>query len=308
MRLKLRHLEVFGALFDAGSVSRAAQRLNLSQPAVSVALGNLEAELGFRLFHRDRGFFAPTNEAILLHEEVQLGITALARVEQRADEIRSGATAGISVATNGAMSYNFLPKVIAEFQRDYPGTHVELRVHSSRRIASWVGSRQIDIGLIDAPVPVAGLNTKLVRMECVCIMRKDDPLARLDVITPQDLNDRPVIAITGDHSIDRQLAEVMSNAETPLAHNASCYFYAIARNLVAAGNNISIIDPVNGKAALADGVVWRPFAPAIIHELAVITSRGQPVGIAAKRFQRRIDEELLQYALPDRSAEKKGPS
>ncbi len=306
MRLKLRHLEVFGALFEAGSVSRAAQRLNLSQPAVSVALGNLEAELGFRLFHRDRGFFAPTNEAILLHEEVQLGITALARIEQRADEIRSGATAGISVATNGAMSYNFLPKVIAEFQRDYPGTHVELRVHSSRRIASWVGSRQIDIGLIDAPVPVAGLDTKLVRMECVCIMRKDDSLARLDVITPQDLNDRPVIAITGDHSIDRQLAEVMSNAETPLVHNASSYFYAIARNLVAAGNNISIIDPVNGKAALADGVVWRPFAPAIIHELAVITSQGQPVGIAAKRFQIRIDEALLQYALSDRGEEGKG--
>ncbi|MFD1159392.1 LysR family transcriptional regulator [Roseovarius aestuarii] len=301
MRLKLRHLEVFSALFDAGSVSRAAQRLNLSQPAVSVALGNFEAELGFRLFHRDRGFFAPTNEAILLHEEVQQGITALTRVEQRADEIRSGATAGISVATNGAMSYNFLPKVIAEFQRDYPGTHVELRVHSSRRIASWVGSRQIDIGLIDAPVPVAGLNTKLVHMECVCIMREDDPLARLEIITPKDLNNRPVIAITGDHSIDRQLAEIMSLAEMSLIHNASSYFYAIARNLVAAGNNISIIDPVNGKAALADGVVWRPFAPKIIHELAVITNKGQPVGIAATQFEKRIGETLQQYAIPKRS-------
>ncbi|WP_299849857.1 LysR substrate-binding domain-containing protein [uncultured Roseovarius sp.] len=299
MRLKLRHLEVFSALFDAGSVSRAAQRLNLSQPAVSVALGNLEAELGFRLFHRDRGFFAPTNEAILLYEEVQQGITALARVEQRANEIRSGATAGISVATNGAMSYNFLPKVIAEFQRDYPGTHVELRVHSSRRIASWVGSRQIDIGLIDAPVPVAGLSTKLVRMECVCIMRNEDPLAKLDVITPKDLNDRPVIAVTGDHSIDRQLAEIMSNAEAPLTYNASSYFYAIARNLVAAGDSISIIDPVNGKAPLGDGVVWRPFMPTIIHELAMITNRGQPTGIAASLFQTRISEELMHYEVLD---------
>ena len=134
----------------------AAERLNLSQPAVSIALGNLEAELGFRLFHRDRGFFAPTNEALLLHDEVQQGITALARVDQRAKEIRSGATGAISIATNGAMSYNFLPQVIADFQRDFPETHVELRVHSSRRIAAWVGSRQTDIGLIDAPVPVAG--------------------------------------------------------------------------------------------------------------------------------------------------------
>ena len=246
-----------------------------------------------------RGFFAPTNEAILLYEEVQQGITALARIEQRADEIRSGATAGISIATNGAMSYNFLPRVIADFQRDYPGTHVELRVHSSRRIASWVGSRQIDIGLIDAPVPVAGLDTRLVSMECVCIMREDDPLAAREVITPQDLANRPVIAITGDHSIDRQLARIMSHAETPLIHNASSYFYAIARNLVAAGNGVSIIDPVNGTAALGDGVTWRPFKPVVVHELAMITNRGQPAGIAAALFQARISEQLVPYAIPD---------
>lgn len=299
MRLKIRHLEVFNALFEAGSVSRAAQRLNLSQPAVSVALGNLEAEVGFRLFHRDRGFFAPTNEAILLHEEVQQGITALARIEQRASEIRSGSTGGISVATNGAMSLNFLPKVIAEFQREYPGTHVELRVHSSRRIAAWVGSRQIDIGLIDAPVPVAGLESTLVRMKCVCIMHREDPLARLDVVTPRDLDQRAVVGVTGDHSIDRQLAELMSRAEVSLIHNASSYFFAIARNLVAAGRNIAVVDPVNGMAPIADDVVWRPFLPTIYHDLAMVTARGQPLGIAATRFQESIRAQLVPYNMTD---------
>ena len=297
MRIKLRHLEVFIALFEAGSVSRAAERLNLSQPAVSIALGNLEAELGFRLFHRDRGFFAPTNEALLLSDEVQQGITALGRVEQRATEILSGATGAITIATNGAMSYNFLPGVIARFQQDYPETYAELRVHSSRRIASWVGSRQIDIGLIDAPVPVAGLESQLFSMECVCIMREDDPLTRRKTVTPDDLRGRPVIAVTGDHSVDRQLQELMSRAGVPLRHNASSYFYAIARNLVAAGNYVSVIDPVNGKAPLNDGVVWRRFEPQIIHEMAMITSRGQPLGIAASKFQDRIRENLSRYVV-----------
>lgn len=295
MRIKLRHMEVFNALFEAGSVSRAAERLNLSQPAVSIALGNLEAEMGFRLFHRDRGFFAPTNEALLLHDEVQQGITAIARVEQRATEIRSGATGAISIATNGAMSYNFLPRIIAQFHRDFPETFVELRVHSSRRIATWAGSRQIDIGLIDAPVPVAGLSFEVFAMECVCIMHKSDPLTSLEVVTPADLRGRPVVAVTGDHSVDRQLEDVMSRAETPLTRNASSYFYAISRNLVAAGSYVSVIDPVNGKAAIADDVVWRPFAPAITHELAVITNRGQPLGIAASRFLDRLRNALSHH-------------
>jgi DNA-binding transcriptional LysR family regulator len=201
------------------------------------------------------------------------------------------------------MSYNFLPKVIAEFQRDYPATYVELRVHSSRRIASWVGSRQIDIGLIDTPVPVAGLDALLFRMECVCIMRKEDPLTRLESVTPRDLDGRPVIAVTGDHIVDRQLADAMAQAGTPLLHNASSYFYAIARNLVAAGNYISVIDPVNGKAQLADGVVWRPFSPAIMHELAMITNQVQPLGIAAAHFRDRICQQLQSYATPENIAD-----
>ncbi|MEO0752089.1 MAG: LysR substrate-binding domain-containing protein [Pseudomonadota bacterium] len=297
MHIKLRHLEVFNALFEAGSVSRAADRLSLSQPAVSIALGNLEDQMGFRLFHRDRGFFAPTNEALLLHDEVQQGITALARVDKRAEEIRSGATGAISVATNGAMSLNFLPQVIAAFQSDYPETRVELRVHSSRRIAAWVGSRQIDIGLTDAPVPVAGLEAELFDMECVCIMRADDPLAGCETVTPADLHDRAVIAVTGDHSVDRQLAAVMAQAGAKLRHTASSYYYAIARNMVAAGQYVSVIDPINGKATLSDGVIWRPFAPRIVHELAVVTSRGQPMGIAAGHFKDRIRDSLLGFAL-----------
>ncbi len=297
MHIKLRHLEVFNALFEAGSVSRAAERLNLSQPAVSIALSNLEDQTGFRLFHRDRGFFAPTNEALLLRDEVQQGITALARVDKRAEEIRSGATGAIRVATNGAMSYNFLPGVIAEFQRDYPETYVELRVHSSRRIAAWVASGQVDIGLTDAPVPVAGLEAELFDMECVCIMHEGDPLSQCDVVLPEDLHDRPVIAVTGDHSVDRQLQAVMSRAGARLHHTASSYYYAIARHMVAAGHYVSVVDPVNGKAALGDGVVWRPFSPRIVHELTAVISRGRPLGIAASNFKSRIDKGLKKYLI-----------
>lgn len=293
MRVKLRQLEVFDALIEAGSVSRAAARLNLSQPAVSIALANLEEEVGYRLFHRDRGFFAPTNEALLLHDEVRQGLDALARIEQRADEIRTGLSGRIIIGTNGAMSMNFLPQMIARFQAGYPGTFVDLRVRSSRQIASWVSSRQVDIGLIDAPVPVAGLRAELFEMECVCILREEDPLAQEPVIRPRHLSDRPVIAVTGDHSVDRQLAQVMAQADARLNHSASSYFYAIARQMVAAGGGVGIVDPANGKATLRDGVIWRPFRPIVRHELVMITSRDHPLGLAAEHMLDHIRDGLI---------------
>ncbi|MFU1477757.1 LysR family transcriptional regulator [Roseovarius sp. C7] len=299
MRLKICHLEVFNALFEAGSVSRAALRLNLSQPAVSVALGKLEEEFGMKLFHRDRGFFAPTREAVLLREEVRHGLAALTRIDQRADEIRAGAAGAISVATNGAMSVNFLPGLIAGFQKDNPGIRINLHVRSSRRVASMVASRQVDIGLIDAPMPVAGLEGEQFRMECVCVMQADDPLAAQEVITPQLLDGRRVIGVTGDHSVDRQFEDQMVRADAVYERSCTSFFYALARNMVAAGSDVSIIDPVNGKAELNDGTVWRKFEPAIYHDLVVITHRGEPLGIAAKLFLDELHRGLRPYSEPN---------
>lgn len=294
MHLKLRHLEVFNALIEAGSVSRAAERLNLTQPAVSIALGNLEADLGFRLFHRDRGFFAPTSEAMLLHAEVAQGLMAMSRIERRASDIRAGSAGGVSIATNGVLAVNFLPALIAGFHRDNPGVRVEVRVHSSRQISTWVSGRQIDIGLIDTPVPVAGLNAEIFHMECVCIMRRDDPLAAETVIRPQSLHGRPVIAILGDHLVDRQLDRMLSDTGTVVARNTSSYYFAIARNMVAAGGGVAIIDPINAQADLADGVVWRRFAPRIDNELAVITARDQPPSTATAMILERIRSGLAE--------------
>lgn len=299
MQLKLRHLQVFNALIEAGSVSRAAERLNLTQPAVSIALGKLEEELGFRLFHRDRGFFAPTTEAMHLHAEVALGLRAVSRIEQRAADILSGATGGISIATNGVLAINVLPQVVAEFQRDHPNIHVDIRVHSSRQIASWVSGRQIDIGVIDTPVPVAGLEAEIFEMECVCVMRRDHPLAALDVVTPEALRGSAVIGITGDHSIDRQLDTLLSEAETPVQRSGNAYFFAIARNIVAASDLIAIIDPLNGSTTMGDGVATRPFAPRITCEIAMIGAKDHEASKATGELRRRIRTRIARGRLQD---------
>lgn len=293
--MKTRHLEVFDALIEAGSVSRAAERLNLTQPAVSIALGKLESDLGFKLFHREKGFFAPTKEALQLSGEVSQGLLAFSRIEQRADEIRTGSTGSISIATNGTLAVNFLPKIIVDFQRQNPGIKIDVIMHSSRRIASWISGRQIDIGFIDTPVPVAGLHAKLFKLECVCIMHEDDPLCRKKVITATDLKGRSVVHITGDHMVDRQLDALVSKANVEISRNVSAYYFAIVRNIVSQGKDIAIIDPINGTANLSDGVTWRAFKPAVFHETAMITSGTQTLSLPGRKFIAHLSERLEEF-------------
>ncbi|MEO0624480.1 MAG: LysR family transcriptional regulator [Pseudomonadota bacterium] len=273
MHLKLRHLEVFNALMEAGSVSHAAERLGVTQPAVSVALATLERELGFRLFHRSRGTFAPTEEARLFHGEAEQGLLAVSRVRQRAQDIARGRAGGLTIASNGAVAINLLPGLIAGFQRDRPEIRVDLQIRTSRQIATLVTGRQVDIGLIDAPVPVAGLVSDVFRLRCVCIMAESDALSHETVVRPSLLAGRSVIAITGDHPIDRRLERLMADADLAVERRVSAAYFAIARNLVSAGAGVALVDEINGCAKLGDGVVWRPFEPRMDFDLAIITAK-----------------------------------
>ena len=292
MQVKQRQLEVFEAILAAGSISRAASQLNISQPAVSIALANFEQLCGFKLFKRDRGFFAPTREALLLQDEMAQGLLALTRVSQRVSEIHAGTTGSIRIATNGAMAVHFLPPLIAAYHRDHSDVSIDIIVRSSRQVADWVSGRQIDIGLIDTPVPVAGLHAELYNLECVCVMHEDDPLAKKQVITPADLDGRSVVSITGQHMVDRQLDMLLSKANVTVERHLSSYFFAIARNIIAAGTALAIIDPTNGMATVNDGVIWRKFAPRITHELAIITPDGQPMGQTAAGLYQLITTSL----------------
>ncbi|MDB4223824.1 LysR substrate-binding domain-containing protein [Granulosicoccus sp.] len=276
MTIKLRQLEVFSALMSAGSVSGAASQLSLTQPAISIALSNFETELGFRLFERSRGFFAPTAEAILLHAETEQGLLAIARVERCAADILEGNSGTITIATNGVLAFNMLPALISDFHRDHPHIRIDLRIHSSRRIAQLVSGRQIDIGLIDIPVPVAGLDLEVFKLPCVCIMLTSDELAKSKLITPAMLADRTVIGITGEHEVDRNLDRLLAEAKVTARRNLTTYYFAIMRNLVREGAGVALVDPFNGEIELNDGVCWRPFKPVVNFELGLITAVDQP--------------------------------
>ncbi len=273
-------------------MSRAAELLNLTRPAVSIALSKFEQDLGFQLFHRSKGYFAPTDEAMLLHHEAEQSLVSIERVQTRARQILAGGIGAISVASNGACAINLLPWLISDFQKTYPKVRVDLMVRSSRKISSWVAGRQADIGLIDAPVPIPGLLAKIIRSRCVCALPEDDPLAREDVITPKHLEGRSMIAITGDHSVDRQLDRLCAAQGVTIHRRVSASYFAIARNLVRAGAGLALIDAVNGAAPLGDGVTVRPFEPAIYFELAVLTNPEQELPQPAQTFLAELMRRL----------------
>ncbi|MDJ0628085.1 MAG: LysR family transcriptional regulator [Rhodobacter sp.] len=271
MQLKLRHLAVFHAVMEEGSVSKAAERMGLTQPAVSLALSTLEDILGYSLFNRSKGYFVPKPEAEQLHEDAELAILAFEKFAAHAQLIGAGDTGLVRIGSIGAPAVHFLPDVISQFTSLRDRIEVQLLVRSSAQIAYLVGNGQTDIGLVEAPVAAQSVSATRVSIPCVCILRNDDPLAAEPVLTPVHLADRRLISVSQDHQLDRQIKAAFVDAGVAWYSQIRCYFFAIIRNLVARGTGVAIVDAVNGCAGVEDGVTWRPFEPTLRFELDVIT-------------------------------------
>src|SRR5689334_4895291 len=87
--LNLRQIEAFRAVIETGTVSRAAERLSISQPAVTKLIQNLEHGTGLQLFQRTPGRVSPTTEAMLLFDEVERIFKGLSGLQNFVGEIRT---------------------------------------------------------------------------------------------------------------------------------------------------------------------------------------------------------------------------
>src|SRR5699024_2230419 len=105
--------------------------LHVSQPVVSRLIRDLEENIGFSLFVRERGRLKPTAEAHILYEEVKRSLIGIDRILQSVDMLREGHQGSIQIAAAPALSLSFMPKVMAEFSREYPGARLSLQMLGS---------------------------------------------------------------------------------------------------------------------------------------------------------------------------------
>ncbi len=296
MHLKLRHLEVFHAVMEEGSVSKAAEALNLSQPAISTALTRLEEMLGYGLFFRSKGHFTPRPEAFLLHADAELSLMAVEQFSARARLIGQGRAGLIRVGSIGAAAMSILPELVSSFTRDNPLVEIDLQVRSSNRISYYVSNGQLDIGLIEAPAAAAGISSIELPVPCVCIFHESSELAQHSVITPKDLAGQRLIGIQNGHQVDRQIIDVCSQAGVELEITVRGFFFAVVRRMVSHAGGVAIVDALNGMQPFGDGVLWRPFEPGINYRMALIIKSGAAPAKPAAEFADRVRLALTQAA------------
>ena len=152
--MRLRHIEVFNAVMQTGSVSAAARMINVTQPAVSRTLQHAELQLGFPLFQRVGGRLRPTVEAQTLYPHVERLFAQLDEVQRLSSNLRAGRSQGeLRVLTVLALSYEVMPRAVQLFRQKHPQVLVHHQALHSPQIVSSLVLQEADIGYVFSAVP-----------------------------------------------------------------------------------------------------------------------------------------------------------
>ena len=195
--MDLRQLRYFVVLAEELHFRRAAERLNITQAPLSVAIQTLERELGGQLFHRTQRRVALTEVGAAFREHA---LSILDKVDRSISDVRdmvTGEAGQLRIGFTAAASLlSFFPNLICTFRNNFPNVAVQLRELSSTGQIAALQAREIDLGVVRKPssqLPLDLAFTKLVRDRLVVAMHRDHPLSKKSEIDISDLRDERFI-------------------------------------------------------------------------------------------------------------------
>ncbi|MCA7972758.1 LysR family transcriptional regulator [Burkholderia sp. AU39826] len=258
--MELKQLRAFVTLAEELHFGRAAQRLCIVQPALSMQIKALEAELGARLFERDRHKVELSDTGRVFLPEARATLQQAARAEQIARRSSRGEIGTLRIAFVSSVLPALLPAVLRTMLERYPLIALELKDMPTPDQIAALRERRIDFGMIRLPAAYAGIDTRVVLEEgFVVALPLDHPLAAHDAISPAALRGQPTFVLArryapGFHD-DMLLA--LSRAGTTLEIAQEFGEFTTMLALVAAGMGIGLI-PAQAASALPPNVLARP--------------------------------------------------
>ncbi len=242
VQFDFRDLELFAAVAEAGSITKAAERAHTVASAVSKRLSELEIQFGTPLLVRGaKGVELTSAGHVLLVKAHAL----LYQADQLTSELKqhaSGARGQVRVFANISAIVEFLPAELASFLKQHPEVHVHLEEHVSSNIAQAVADNRADLGIVSELPTIDGLVTTSFRDdELVIIMQPDDVLAVQSQLGLRQIVDRPFVGLHAESSLRHLLSRAAAELGKDIQLRIQVTSFDAVCAMVAAGLGVSIV-------------------------------------------------------------------
>lgn len=287
-------LSYFKKVAETGSVSRAAEQLFITQPAVSKQIKALEDELGERLFDRlgKKVFLTRAGQVLYSHAEKILRSVSDAKTAVR--DMAEECSGELVIGTSDHISLHRLPGVLKSFITAFPKVDLKLRCHRSETILEMVNRNAVDLGIITLPDLPNNLISKTIWIDPMSLVFScGHPLEKLSSVKLRDVAPYGMILPESDTTTRKTINLAFSKKRlTPNVAMEVAYIETI-KGLVKAGMGISILPDKAVEEEVEAGVLVRTQLSdaAFTRNLGVAYLREKFLSRPAREFLNFLDKE-----------------
>ena len=288
-----RRLQVFHTVARLLSFTKAAESLHMTQPAVTFQVRQLEEYFETRLFDRTHNRISLTEAGEKVYEFAAQIFELYGEMENAIREMTGTVSGALVLGASTTIAEYMLPSLLGNFKSMHPDVTVHLRVANTDGIVSMVENNDIDLGVVEAPVPNKNLAVEICRWdELVVVVKPSHPYAGMERISMEKVMECPFICREEGSGTREVIAEFMGKEGCDFASLNVCMELGSPESIkgaVEAGMGISIVSRATIAKELAlgslvsislDPPMRRPFS--FVHQ--------------KQKFRHRVMDELLRFA------------
>jgi len=283
--LRLRHIEIFHAIYTTGSITNAAKLLHVSQPAVSKVLHHAEQQLGFALFTRTKGRLVPTPEADMLFAEVDKIHQQMRSIDNTAHNIKHAHFGNINIGITPALGFSVLPKAIASYHQQHPNVSFNINtVHNDAVLQSLIEHKS-DVAVLFHPSPKLGVNSIACGESELVVVYPKGLFPHLPTqLSIQELIDVTFIGISDSGPLGDMLYSRLQSENMQPHSPIQVQTYFIAARLVAQGLGVCVIDRHTAMGNVDANTAIASFTPPLAFDIRALHLQNRPLSTAVQSF------------------------
>ncbi|MEA2109522.1 MAG: selenium metabolism-associated LysR family transcriptional regulator [Pseudomonadota bacterium] len=221
--LETRHLQVFMAIWELHGFSKAAEKINLTQPTVSGHIKTLEAILGTELFNRSTRDVSPTKAAELFHPYARRILNLMSQAEQEMNLFIGREKGTLEIGGSNIPGEYVLPLAVGQFKKGRPIIKITLKIGDTREIVAAVGEGQLELGMVGAVIERPDIIFEACLVDDLLLVTPpDSPLAGKKQVKMAELTNYPFIMRENGSGTRKTIEKALEQAGDPLkAYNLS---------------------------------------------------------------------------------------
>lgn len=283
--MNLRQVEIFCAVMRCRTIVAAAHELGVSQPAISVALKHMEAQLGLKLFERVGNRLVPTQDAAALHRDAEPLHAMSQALSVKVQDLRHARRGHLRVLSTQAMARSIGAKALSSFLARRADVQVFFEVRRVEGVVESLESGFADLGMTLSPSPRPGIRIEQITSgRMVIALPRGHRLARRAALTPDDLQQERLIGLDTAAPLGAMVRQAFDGAGACYRPVIEVRHAATACMLVEQGLGVAVVDPFSAAAEYRWDIETRPFQPAIELPACVMHLDDRPLPRLAAQY------------------------